>query len=82
MFSKDNDKKNANNVNNDEQIDEVIDDTQNEVTYSFTKEQYNIYEAINDDYVGQIVFDSGLIDLPFVQADNLYDSNGNYYKFF
>ena len=82
MFSKDNDKKNANNVNNDEQIDEVIDDTQNEVTYSFTKEQYNIYEAINDDYVGQIVFDSNLINLPFVQADNLYDSNGNYYKFY
>ncbi|MBR4461438.1 MAG: class B sortase [Erysipelotrichaceae bacterium] len=46
------------------------------------KKQLQEYEAINKDYVGQIVFDSGLIDLPFVQAKDVYDENGKLYKFY
>ena len=37
---------------------------------------------INEDYVGQIVFDSGLIDLPFVQAKDVYKSDGSLYSFY
>ena len=39
-------------------------------------------EAINPDYVGQIVFDSGLIDLPFVQAKDVYRDDGSPYVFY
>ncbi|MBR2787927.1 MAG: class B sortase [Erysipelotrichaceae bacterium] len=39
-------------------------------------------KAINPDYVGQIVFDSGLIDLPIVQAKDVYDRNGKPYVFY
>ncbi|MBR2578340.1 MAG: class B sortase [Erysipelotrichaceae bacterium] len=39
-------------------------------------------KAINSDYVGQIVFDSGLIDLPIVQAKDVYDRNGKPYVFY
>ena len=37
---------------------------------------------ISEDYVGQIVFDSGLIDLPFVQAKDVYKEDGMPYVFF
>ncbi len=39
-------------------------------------------KAINSDYIGQIIFDSGLIDLPFVQAKSVYDRNGDLYTFY
>ena len=39
-------------------------------------------KAINSDYAGQIIFDSGLIVLPFVQAKDVYDENGNAYVFY
>lgn len=39
-------------------------------------------KGINQDYVGQIVFDSGLIDLPFVQARDVYGADGTLYTFY
>ena len=39
-------------------------------------------KAINEDYVGQIIFDSGLIDVPFVQAKSVYKENGDMYVFY
>jgi len=39
-------------------------------------------ESINSDYVGEIIFDSGLINKSFVQADDVYDDNGNFYHFY
>lgn len=36
-------------------------------------------KAINPDYVGEIIFDSGLINKSFVQAKDIYDVNGNLY---
>lgn len=39
-------------------------------------------KAINRDYIGQIIFDSGLIDLPIVQATDVYDKDGNLYTFY
>ncbi|MBO4919205.1 MAG: class B sortase, partial [Erysipelotrichaceae bacterium] len=39
-------------------------------------------KTINLDYIGQIIFDSGLIDLPFVQAEDVYDHDGNAYVFY
>lgn len=46
------------------------------------KNNWNRYKKINEDYVGQIEFDSGLINKPFVQARSCYRSNGEPYKFF
>jgi|GEM_PF-1227556 len=39
-------------------------------------------KEINEDYVGQIVFDSDLIDLPFVQAKDVYREDGSLYTFY
>lgn len=38
--------------------------------------------AINSDYIGEIIFDSNLINKSFVQAKDVYDSNGNPYHFY
>ena len=37
---------------------------------------------INEDYVGELFFDSGLINVSFVQAKSCYKSNGEMYKFY
>jgi len=39
-------------------------------------------KEINEDYIGQIIFDSGLIDLPIVQAKSVYKSDGSMYTFY
>ena len=39
-------------------------------------------KEINEDYVGQIIFDSGLIDLPFVQAKSTIREDGEPYRFY
>lgn len=39
-------------------------------------------KAINDDYVGEIVFESKLVDKSFVQATSTYDKDGNLYHFY
>lgn len=39
-------------------------------------------KAINPDYVGNIVFDSELLDLPIVQAKDVYDENGKLHTFY
>lgn len=39
-------------------------------------------KKINSDYVGEIIFDSGLINKSFVQAKSVYDNNGKLYHFY
>ena len=39
-------------------------------------------KQINDDYQGEIVFESGLINQPFVQAKDTIDKDGNMYHFY
>ena len=39
-------------------------------------------KAISDDYIGEIVFDSNLINISFVQANDVYDKQGNLYRFY
>lgn len=39
-------------------------------------------KSINSDYIGEIVFESGLINKPFVQAKDVYDLDGNLYHFY
>lgn len=56
--------------------EEKVDDLQNTITEKEPtdneepklKDIYEYYKSINDDYVGQIYFESGLINLPFVQG--------------
>lgn len=45
----------------------------------YDKELWKKNKEINNDYVGEIIFDSGLINNSFVQAKSMYDSNGNIY---
>lgn len=53
----------------------VVEKVKTEVELSL-KEQYEKNKSINDDYVGQIYFDSGLINLPFVQGA----TNNTYFR--
>lgn len=46
------------------------------------KDEWLGNKAINPDFVGSIKFASGLIDLPFVQAKDVYDRNGKPYTFY
>ena len=46
------------------------------------KDKWLKNKAINNDYVGNVVFDSELIDLPIVQATEVYDRNGHPYAFY
>ena len=39
-------------------------------------------KEINEDYVGQIVFDSGLVDLSFVQAKDVFKEDGSLHVFY
>lgn len=59
-----------------EEVEEPIHDPQPE------RQLWLDNKAINEDYVGEIVFDSGLIDKSFVQADDVYDKNGDLYHFY
>jgi len=45
-------------------------------------DKYQENEAINKDYVGNIFFESELIDCDFVQATSLYDQDGKHYTFY
>lgn len=46
------------------------------------KDEWLKNKAINSDYIGNIIFDSGLVDLPIVQATDVYNRNGNLYSFY
>ena len=39
-------------------------------------------KQINEDYVGELFFDSGLINVSFVQAKDVYKPNGELYEFY
>lgn len=46
------------------------------------REKWLENKAINKDYQGEIVFESGIINKSFVQAKSVYDENGNLYHFY
>lgn len=46
------------------------------------REKWLENKAINPDYQGEVVFESGLIDKSFVQARSVYNANGNLYHFY
>lgn len=68
---------------------EVIDNTPEDTVPIEIKEEYKEYAElwdanhnINEDYVGDIVFDSGLINVSFVQAKSVYKDDGSFYTFY
>ena len=61
---------------------QVVVYNKNEINVEEVNEIWKHYKEINEDYVGQIIFDSGLIDKPFVQAKSCYRKNGDMYTFF
>ncbi len=64
-------------------VDPVIEEEEiSETMDPKLKEMWLTNKAINPDYIGQIVFDSGIIDLPIVQARSVYDRNGDLYTFY
>ena len=46
------------------------------------KEVWKENKLINEDYVGELFFDSGLINVSFVQAKDVYKPNGEMYQFY
>ncbi len=63
---------------------EVPEETVVENKVELTEEQklWKSNHDINKDYVGQIIIDSGLINVPFVQARSVYKDNGEPYVFY
>lgn len=66
----------------EEPVEEVIEDNTPKPMPAELKNEWLGNKAINPDFVGSIKFDSGLIDLPFVQAKDVYDRNGKPYTFY
>lgn len=66
--------KNDNEVveNNNNKVTEVVDEKEK----ALVKELWDAYSVKSNDYVGRISFESGLIDLPFVQGSD----NNTYYR--
>lgn len=62
----------------EEPVNEVIEKEEINIEYSddYYREFYNAQKEINEDYVGQIFFKSGLIVQPFVQGK----TNGSYLR--
>ena len=60
----------------------IIEDNTPEPMPALLKDEWLTNKAINPDFVGCIKFDSGLIDLPFVQATDVYDRYGKPYTFY
>ena len=67
--------------------DETIDEVENLPVEKIKKSQpersiWLSNEDINPDYVGEVIFESGLINKSFVQATDVYDRNGDLYHFY
>ena len=73
--------KNKNDVP-EEPAEVIVEDNTPEPMPAELKNEWLANKAINPDFVGSIKFDSGLIDLPFVQAKDVYDRNGKPYTFY
>lgn len=58
--------------NNNNKVTEVVDEKEK----ALVKELWDTYSVKSNDYVGTITFESGLIDLPFVQGSD----NNTYYR--
>lgn len=66
-------------------VEEVIVDDDEEKLRKQLEEYRQLYDenkAINEDYVGDIIFDSGLIKVSFVQAKSVYKEDGTMYTFY
>ncbi len=66
----------------EEPAEVVVEDNTPEPMPAELKNEWLTNKAINSDFVGSIKFDSGLVDLPFVQAKDVYDRNGKPYTFY
>ena len=64
----------------EEPIVETVDE--NELLKQKYRSLYDENKAINPDYVGELIFDSGLIDVSFVQAKSCFKDNGELYSFY
>jgi len=63
-------------------VPETEEKQQTDQTLEKYRKTYQENKAINPDYVGEIVFDSGLIEVPFVQAKSVYKEDGTMYEFY
>ena len=62
------------NENIEQQVEIIeIDDSPDD------REKWLANKAINDDYIGEIVFTSNLVNKPFVQAKSIYNKDGELY---
>ncbi len=59
----------------------VLSEEENHTDYSLN-DIWLSNKEINEDYIGQIVFNSGLIDLPVIQAKDVYRKDGTLYTFY
>ena len=65
----------------EEEIVVVVEDPDSKKKEEYHK-IYNENKSINPDYVGELMFDSGLVNVSFVQAKSVYKENGELYTFY
>ncbi len=60
----------------------VVEQDEADLIKAQYRQLYDENKAINEDYVGELFFDSGLINVSFVQARDCYKDNGELYQFY
>ena len=65
-----------------EEPEVVIDEPVEVDIYEQVKQTWQDNKQINSDYVGELIFDSGLINVSFVQAKSCFKEDGSLYKFY
>ena len=60
----------------------VVEPDEEELRKEEYRKLYDENKAINSDYVGELFFDSGLVNVSFVQAKSVYKENGEMYDFY
>ena len=60
----------------------VVEEDESQKRKEEYRKLYDENKAINQDYVGEIRYDSGLIEVSFVQAKSVYKENGELYTFY
>ena len=61
---------------------DIVNPDQHEMELLQYKEEWTANHNINPDYVGDIIFDSGLLRVSFVQAKSVFKEDGEMYKFY
>ena len=71
-----------NNETLENEVEVIGDKPKDEVVTQPYRDVWLKNKEINKDYQGELIFESGLVNQPFVYASSVFDDNGNMYHFY